>query len=295
MVACPDCGTPNRVDADLCMQCWRGMDEDLAARIPTPAFAGRTAAPAPPAPARQAAAQGREGAARMTIQPVAPREADPGAVPYFAAMGGAATPAPSFPLPSSPGTSTTAKAAVPWGGIVTLTVLVALLAGGYLFFFGGKSGTYSPEDGAYSVTLPAGWEPIEGLEAQEMDVAVESGSNQSAIMLFHYPVPGGIDKEQMRAGMTFAQQFIPKFPGLTLGPLKESTVLAGEGVTSFEMSASASQGIVPGAAGGRARFVFGVAESSPNLVMLMVACAEADCPAADAAFLEMAKTFEFSS
>lgn len=285
MVACPDCGTPNRVDAELCVQCWRGMNAALAARIPTPAFAGSSGAPPPPAPA---------GAAQMTIQAVTPREADPGAVPYFAAVGGApAVPAPSFPL-SSPSTSDTTKPAPPWGAIVTLTVLVALLAGGYLFFFGGKSGAYSPDDGAYSVTLPAGWEPVEGLEAQQLDVAVESGSNQSAIMLFHYPVPGGVSKEQMTAGMSFARQFMPQFPGLTLGPMQESTVLTGEGITSYEMSAKASQGIVPGAAGGKMTFVFGVDEGSPNLVMLMVACAEADCPAAEATFSEMAKTFEFS-
>jgi membrane protease YdiL (CAAX protease family) len=85
MLACPDCGTPNRSDADLCVQCWRGMDEDVAARIPVAAFAvatatpPRTLRPAPPAPP----------AVSAPASPVAERpvgEAAPGPVPYFAPL-----------------------------------------------------------------------------------------------------------------------------------------------------------------------------------------------------------------
>lgn len=92
LVACPDCGTPNRTDADLCVQCWRGMNEDLAQRIPVAAFA--------PAPATATAT------ATLTRPPPAPppppaappapvREVTPGPVPYFAPAPPSATTAPS--------------------------------------------------------------------------------------------------------------------------------------------------------------------------------------------------------
>ncbi|HEV2754192.1 MAG TPA: type II CAAX endopeptidase family protein [Actinomycetota bacterium] len=79
LIACPDCGTPNRIDAELCVQCWRGMSDELAQKIPMTSFAPppppvvpRTLRPAPavkkaPAP-----------------EPVPERESTPPLAPYFA-------------------------------------------------------------------------------------------------------------------------------------------------------------------------------------------------------------------
>lgn len=298
MVACPDCGTPNRADAELCVQCWRGMSEDLAARIATPAFAAPPPPPRGVPTPRPRAVTAPETQQTIKFEPVTPRASDPGAVPYFAPVGGGVAQPAGFPLPSTPAPSSTSSgASFPYGMIVALGVVAALLAGGYLFFFGGKSGTFSPEDGAYSVELPAGWSPIEELEGTQpgLDLAVHNENNQAAIMVAHYPVPAGVNKEQMKAGMEFAQQLIPQFPGVTMSKLHESTVLMGKGVTSFEMTLSAGSGIVPGGGGGRMRMVFGVHESAPSLVMISVACADAECPRAEAALTEMAKTLEFSS
>ncbi|MDQ3957506.1 MAG: hypothetical protein M3273_04205, partial [Actinomycetota bacterium] len=84
MVECPDCGTPNSADADLCVQCWRGMSAELARKIPVGAFAAAPAA-APLAPPRSfssppppaAAAPAREDAPPPAREPVPPP------VPYF--------------------------------------------------------------------------------------------------------------------------------------------------------------------------------------------------------------------
>lgn len=80
LVACPDCGTSNRSDADLCTQCWRALTDDAFSKIPLTAFA-----PAPPAPPP------RLRPMPAPVEPVAPvrpertnGEATPGPVPYFA-------------------------------------------------------------------------------------------------------------------------------------------------------------------------------------------------------------------
>ena len=71
MVACPDCGTENLSGADLCVQCWRGMTDELARKIPVAAFAVAAADPAAPLAPHPAA-------------PPAPlREVPPPPAPYF--------------------------------------------------------------------------------------------------------------------------------------------------------------------------------------------------------------------
>jgi membrane protease YdiL (CAAX protease family) len=108
LVACPDCGTPNRVDADLCVQCWRGMTE-LAEKIPVAAFAvpapvappppppvtPRTLRPAP-APAAKARRAPEPEPARETTPPLAPAVA-PAAT--AAAAAAAAVTAPAVVVP----------------------------------------------------------------------------------------------------------------------------------------------------------------------------------------------------
>lgn len=295
MVACPDCGTPNKADADLCVQCWREISDGAVGRIPVAAYAATAPSPAAPPPP---ATPPRYIAAASRPEPVKPREAEPGPVPYFAPVGAAApSTGVSFPLPSTPSstTTTTSTTAFPLGKLVALVMVLALLGGGYYFLFGRSSGAFSPDDGAYSVVLPEGWKPLEEVTSAQptLDAAVTSENEQSAIMVGHWPVPAGIDEQQMRAGMTFAQQFMPQFPGLKLGAFQESNVVAGDGISSFEMTAAVGAGVVPGGAG-KVRMVFAVDEKSPNMVMLVVACSEAECATAEAAFQEMAGTFEFS-
>lgn len=83
LVACPDCGTSNRSDADLCTQCWRALTEDALSKIPIvpyPAVAVAPVAPAPPV--------SKPRPRRLASVPVEPEtrtvEAEPGPVPYFA-------------------------------------------------------------------------------------------------------------------------------------------------------------------------------------------------------------------
>lgn len=99
LVACPDCGTPNKADADLCAQCWHALTDDLLSKIPAAAFAAATApaAPAPPLPVPKRLAQ------RTVVDPVPPpvREATPGPVPYFAP-------------PTKPGTETKTSVEPGW-------------------------------------------------------------------------------------------------------------------------------------------------------------------------------------
>jgi membrane protease YdiL (CAAX protease family) len=107
MVACPDCGSPNRSDAELCVQCWRGMSEDLASRIPVAAFAGATATATVPRP-------------RVApVQPPAPppppaREAAPGPVPYFAPLAEAPPAPPAAEPVAAPGRKPFRSSRVKW-------------------------------------------------------------------------------------------------------------------------------------------------------------------------------------
>ena len=90
--------------------------------------------------------------------------------------------------------------------------------------------------------------------------------------------------------MSMVQSFMPKIPGLSLGPIQDSTLVSGEGVETYEMIATVS-----GALGnGKVRLAFVTSESAPNLAILMVTCG-AECETAEAEFETMAKTFEFSS
>lgn len=296
MVACPDCGTQNRADADLCVQCWREMTEGAVAKIPVAAFA--SAAPAPAAPPPPAAPPRRVVTPRPAPEPVKPREAEAGSVPYFAPVGSSATTPVSFPVPHSPSpstSSTTTATAFPLGKLVALAMVLALLGGGYYFFFGKSSGAFSPEDGSYSVVLPEGWKPSDEVTASQpmLDTAVTSENDQSVIMVGHWPVPAGVGEQQLRAGMASAQQFMPQLPGLKFGAFQESNAVAGEGVSAYEMTAAVGADVVPGGSG-KVRMVFAVNGTSPNLVGLIVACADAGCPAAEAAFQEMAGTLELS-
>ncbi|MDQ3951868.1 MAG: hypothetical protein M3279_02715, partial [Actinomycetota bacterium] len=72
MVACPDCGTPNRAEADLCIQCWRALKEDAVSRIPVVALAAPAPLPPPPLPTRTVQVQ-----TVTRPEPVAVREATP--------------------------------------------------------------------------------------------------------------------------------------------------------------------------------------------------------------------------
>ncbi|MDQ3953482.1 MAG: hypothetical protein M3279_11050, partial [Actinomycetota bacterium] len=129
----------------------------------------------------------------------------------------------------------------------------------------------------------------------QLDVAVRSENNQAAIMAGHWPMPAGATKEQLGAGMSFAQQYMPRFPGVTMGAFQESTAVSGEGVFAYEMSATANgKGLVPGGSG-RMRLVFAAREGAPSFVLLVVACAEAECASAEAEFQKMATTLEISS
>jgi membrane protease YdiL (CAAX protease family) len=89
LVACPDCGTPNRADADLCVQCWRALSDDVLSKIPAAAFAVASAAPvAPPPPTAPRYLRPAPVKPSPEPEPVV-REATPGPVPYFApARGG---------------------------------------------------------------------------------------------------------------------------------------------------------------------------------------------------------------
>jgi hypothetical protein len=172
-------------------------------------------------------------------------------------------------------------------------MLLAILGGGYYFLFGKSSAGFSPEDGAYSVTLPEGWKRVDGVEQmrEQIDVAVQT-DDASTIVVGHYPVPPGVGKEQLRAGAAMTQQLMPKFPGFTIGPIQESSVVAGKGVSAFEMNATASGALMP--APMKMRIVLVAHESAPHLAILMVTCGEGGCPAAEATFEDVARTFEFS-
>lgn len=81
LVACPDCGTSNRSDADLCSQCWRALNDEAFSKIPITAFAP----PAPPVPAPPKAPPRTLRPAPAPVEPERPSgEATPGPVPYFA-------------------------------------------------------------------------------------------------------------------------------------------------------------------------------------------------------------------
>ncbi len=90
LVACPDCGTPNRVDADLCVQCWRGMSEELAQKIPVAAFAAPAPAKAPPPPPLPPRTLRPAPVVKVVKKARAPepaRETTPPLAPYFATAG----------------------------------------------------------------------------------------------------------------------------------------------------------------------------------------------------------------
>ncbi len=82
LVACPDCGTSNRSDADLCAQCWRALTDDALSKIPIVPYTPAAVAPAaPPPPVTKPRPR------RLAPAPVEPErkvEAEPGPVPYFA-------------------------------------------------------------------------------------------------------------------------------------------------------------------------------------------------------------------
>ncbi|HEX2294650.1 MAG TPA: hypothetical protein VHN37_05010 [Actinomycetota bacterium] len=294
VVTCPDCGTQNRADADLCVQCWREMSAGAVERIPVAAFA--VAAPA--APPFPVAPPRRVPAPRPAPDPVKPREAEAGPVPYFVPVGSTSVPGGGFPLPATPAPTTETTTAFPWGRLIALGLVLALLGGGYYFFFGRSSGAFSPEDGSYSVELPEGWTPIDDVTAAQpqIDAAVRSESDQSAIMVGHQETPTPMTREQMRAGMSFVQQLMPQLPGMQFGAFRDSTVVSGDGLFAFEMTLEVSGGgMLPGADGqGRMRMVFVGEEGGSTAAFLLVACAEAECPTAEATFQEMARTFEFS-
>lgn len=288
MVACPDCGTPNRASADLCVQCWRALSEgDLVSKIPAAAFAVSAparVAPPPPAVPRQ-----------PVPAPVTPREAEPGPVPYFAPVtnGNAQTNGWTPPVDTSP-VATGSKA--PWGALTALALVLAVLGGGYWFFFGRSSSAFSPEDGSYSVVLPDGWERMEAIEdllPPQIDAVVQNETEQSALFVGHWPVPPGATAEHFRVGLNYARQFMPQFPGVTMGSFEESNILTGEGVTAFEMRATVNGGLLPQARG-KLHVVLALRDGAPSFVLMMGACVDAECAASDPVFQEMAKTFEFS-
>lgn len=295
MVACPDCGTPNRADADLCAQCWRALSDDLISKIPVAAFAsaGPVAPPPPPAQPPRAVPS-----PQPAPEPITPREATPGPVPYFVAAGSAG-PSTAF-IPSSQPVSApaTTTSSAPWGTLVALVLVLAMLGGGCYFFFGRSSGAFSPEDGSYSVELPEGWTPVEEVTAAQprIDAAVQSQSEQAAIMAGHFPLPTPVTAEQFKAGMAFAKQYMPQFPGMTMGSFQDSTLVAGEGVSAMEMTAMVNGNamLLPGGRG-KMRMIMVLREGSPHFAMLVVACAESECATAEPAFEKMARTFEFSS
>jgi hypothetical protein len=226
------------------------------------------------------------------------REAEPGPVPYFAPVGAAA---PSngvgFPLPSTPSpttTTTTTTRSVPWGGLVALALLLAVVGGGYYFFFGKSSGGFTASDGTFSIELPDGWEHVEEQEAtrDEIDFVLQPPeSEQTMIMAAHVSAPA-LQGDQGRAALGLVQQFIPKMPGLAISPVQESTLVTGEGISAYEMTATASGPMAP--AGGKMRVAVVVDSASSNLVFLMVACAGEDCATAEPLFQEMAGTLKFS-
>lgn len=94
LVACPDCGTSNRSDADLCAQCWRALTEDAHSKIPIVPFV--PAAPPPPVavPRSRPLVPARGEPEPRTI------EAEPGPVPYFAPVGNGTTPPPATTVES---------------------------------------------------------------------------------------------------------------------------------------------------------------------------------------------------
>lgn len=292
MVACPDCGTPNRASADLCVQCWRALSEgDLVSKIPAAAFAvAARVAPPPPAVARKTVPA-------PTPEPVRPREAEPGPVPYFAPVSNGTTQTNGW---SGPVDTTPADAGskAPWGALTALALVLAVLGGGYWFFFGRSSGAFSPDNGAYTVTLPDGWERVDELEGarEEIDLAIRSEGSGDAtdtgIIVGQVPVPPGMGTEQLKLGMSYAQQFMPKLPGLSLGRIQESAIVSGEGVSAYEITATASEALAVG--GGKARLVFAMKDGAPSVALLMVTCNAAQCADAEGVFAEMAKTFRFA-
>lgn len=297
-VACPDCGTPNRPDADLCAQCWRALTDDLLSKIPAAAFA----APAPPPPpAVSRTVLPPRPAPAPAAEPVTPREVTAGPVPYFAPAAACATPTAGYTIPARP--STTEAPVVkklPWGGLLKVAALLALVGVGYHFFQNRYSGEFSPDGGAYSVTLPKGWEPLDEVEEMQpsIDVAVQNDDSTQAIMIGHEEVPaavGTMTKEDLQAGMTMAQGLMPRFPGVSMGSIQDSAVVTGPGVSSYEMWARMSGDMLPGGEAARIRMVFVVREGASNVGFLMVVCAEKSCPEAQATFQQVARTFELSA
>ena len=292
MIACPDCGTPNKADADLCVQCWREMTDGAVSRIPVAAFAVSAPAPAAPPPP---VVPPRYVAPSSAPETVKPREAEAGPVPYFAPVGSTPSTSLGFPLPSSPSTTTTTTTrSAPWGGLIALALLLAFLGGGYYFFFGKSSGGFTASDGAFTIELPDGWERMEEQEAvrEEIDFVVHPADNeQTMIMAAHTSAPVA-QGDQARAVLGLVQQFVPKVPGLTMSPVQDSTLVTGEGVSSYEMTATASGPLAPN--GGKMRVVMVVDSASSNLVFLMVACAGDECSTAEPKFQEMAETLKFS-
>lgn len=295
-VACPDCGTPNRPDADLCVQCWRALTDDLLSKIPAAAFA-----PPPPPPAAPRTVLPARPAPAPVAEPVTPREATAGPVPYFAPAAACATPSAGYTIPARP--STTAAPVtknLPWGGLLKVAVVLALLGVGYHFFQNRYSGEFSPDDGAYSVTLPKGWEPLDEVEeAQPMiDVAVATGDDTQAIMVGHEEMPpglGAMTKEDLQAGMAWAKGLMPQFPGFSMGSIQDSTAVTGPGVSAYEVSAAVSGTMLPDGGDARIRMVFVVREGAPNMGFLMVVCTEKACPKAQTTFQQVARTFELSA
>ena len=95
LVACPDCGTPNRADADLCVQCWHALTDDVLSKIPAAAFAVAAAAPAArvvPSPPAAPALRKPVPAPKPVVAEARPVEAAPGPVPYFALASPASRP-----------------------------------------------------------------------------------------------------------------------------------------------------------------------------------------------------------
>jgi hypothetical protein len=297
-IACPDCGTPNRPDADLCVQCWRTLtDEDLMSKFPTAAFA----APAPPPPPAARTVVPARSAPAPAPEPVTPREVTAGPVPYFAPAAACATPTTGYSIPARPSAAPAPVAKkLPWGGLIKVAALVALLGVGYHFFQNRYSGEFSPDDGAYSVTLPKGWEPLDEVEeAQPMiDVAVTTGDDTQAIMVGHEEIPPaaqGMTKEDLQAGMAWAKGLMPQFPGFSMGSIQDSTAVTGPGVRAYELSAAVDGTMLPGGDAARIRMVFVVRDGAPNMGFLMVVCAEKACPKAQTTFQQVARTFELSA
>ncbi|MFN2588605.1 MAG: lysostaphin resistance A-like protein [Actinomycetota bacterium] len=103
LVACPDCGTPNRADAELCVQCWRGMDEELAQKIPVAAFGVADAGPPPPPPAPPRTLRPAPAVAKSRPPEPAPvRDSTPPLAPYFATAVATTDAAPAGAAPAAP-------------------------------------------------------------------------------------------------------------------------------------------------------------------------------------------------